>query len=266
VGIQDLLNSYAVVGLDIIGGSNGTIVNNQGFPYKSLISDDNSAGNGQATFSYTPVVTGRYYVVVCNQEYSTKLLGLSSTYSQVMDNDGTPYRTVTIGSQIWTAENCRKTAGNYWFSNNDSDTLLTKGLLYDWDSANANAPSGFRLPTDADWKILEASIGMSAGEVSSSGYRGTKGTALKACDPLWSSYNIGKDTFGFTAVPAGLTNGSGGWWNAADFAMFWAAPYSGSNAYARWIGGEAPGGHNVDINRVTSTNKYQGMSVRYVHN
>lgn len=177
----------------------------------------------------------------------------------VIDTDGIVYPTVKIGSQTWTAENSRKASGTYWYSNNDSSTLLTKGRLYDFASAQANAPTGYHLPTDDDWKTLELSIGMSAGEVASSGLRGNKGVTLKANSALWTSSNNGTNLYGFSALPAGLQ--SGGFWNYNDYAMFWAA-MPGDASGCRWIPGEP--GNDVGINRVLSRSSSEGYSVRYV--
>ena len=49
-----------------------------------------------------------------------------------------------------------------------------------FEIAKANAPEGWRLPTDEDWKKLERAMGMSQGDADAMGFRGTmEGTLLQ---------------------------------------------------------------------------------------
>ena len=47
------------------------------------------------------------------------------------------------------------------------------GNLFSYEEAIANAPEGWRLPTDEDWKKLERTLGMSATEADALGWRGS---------------------------------------------------------------------------------------------
>lgn len=50
--------------------------------------------------------------------------------------------------------------------------LQTFGRLYEYETAIASAPKGWRLPTDEDWQNLERELGMSASEAASDNWRG----------------------------------------------------------------------------------------------
>jgi uncharacterized protein (TIGR02145 family) len=88
---------------------------------------------------------------------------------------------ILFGTQKWSASNVSfvPTLNNtldtdYWTDSSD-------GYLYTWDAAMNVCPSGWRLPSDDDWKVLEGYIGLSlANQESSNNWRGTdEGAALK---------------------------------------------------------------------------------------
>ncbi len=122
----------------------------------------------------------------------------------VTDNDGNVYHTVAIGKQVWMAEDLKTTKyndgtpiplvtdGTAWVNlntpgccwyNNDADTYkATYGALYNWYAVNTGklAPAGWRVASDADWKTLEMSLGMTQTQADSTDYRGTdEGGKLK---------------------------------------------------------------------------------------
>lgn len=158
----------------------------------------------------------------------------------VTDFDGNIYHTVQIGNQLWTVENLRVTKYNdgtdipkvidngawaalttdaYCAYNNDENNVPTYGLLYNWYAVNTGklAPAGWRVPTEADWTILENAV---------VGGSGTAGTKLKAT--LGWNENIsgnGTDDYGFRALPGGSRNDngnfinlgySGNWWSTVE--------------------------------------------------
>jgi uncharacterized protein (TIGR02145 family) len=81
----------------------------------------------------------------------------------VSDYEGNSYATVKIGNQVWTTENLRSTkyndgssiGSNYTFYKDITDKKKW-GALYNFTAAsNAKlAPTGWRVPTEADWDTL----------------------------------------------------------------------------------------------------------------
>jgi uncharacterized protein (TIGR02145 family) len=97
----------------------------------------------------------------------------------VTDVDGNVYHTVTIGSQVWTAENLRTTKFNdgspipcvpdsivwhsltspgycYFRNTSNPDSIRKNGALYNWHCIGTGklAPAGWHVPTNDDWMTL----------------------------------------------------------------------------------------------------------------
>lgn len=97
----------------------------------------------------------------------------------VTDYDGNVYKTFKIGNQVWMAENLK--SKHYsdgtpveWFAyNNDTANVPVYGRLYVWAAAMRSAPgsnsipsrvqgaapSGWHIPSDAEWQILIDNLG-----------------------------------------------------------------------------------------------------------
>jgi uncharacterized protein (TIGR02145 family) len=124
------------------------------------------------------------------------------------------YRTVKIGDQIWMAENLNcNVNGSKCYGNLESNCNIY-GRLYNWATANIVCPSGWHLPTKAEYETLDNAVGGSS----------TAGTKLKAKSG-WNSGGNGTDDYGFSALPGGCGNSdgyfdyvgySGGWWSASE--------------------------------------------------
>jgi uncharacterized protein (TIGR02145 family) len=170
-------------------------------------------------------------------------------------------KTVTIGDQVWMAENLNvdkfrngdpipqaqtaeewQQAGenrqpSWCYYENDPANSKIYGKLYNWYAVSdwrGLAPEGWRVPSDEDWDKLIKLIG--AEEVA--------GGKLKATDTTyWKSPNTGAtNETGFTALPGGnrLSSGYfngigvvGGWWSATEhntnYAWFRYMTYYDSN-------------------------------------
>ena len=132
--------------------------------------------------------------------------------------DGKTYKTVKIGTQVWMAENLSyKTDNGCWAYNDDQSNVSIYGYLYNWETAKQVCPSGWHLPSDAEWTQLTTYLG---GEGVAGGKLKETGTAH------WKSPNTGAtNASGFTAVPAGYRSGSGAfygigydgdWWSSSE--------------------------------------------------
>ena len=86
---------------------------------------------------------------------------LAQTKSSFTDHrDGKVYKTVTIGTQTWMAENLAfKAAGGCWAYNNDPEKVKTYGYLYTWETAKKVCPAGWHLSSKDEWSALVTSLG-----------------------------------------------------------------------------------------------------------
>jgi len=142
------------------------------------------------------------------------------------NRDNQTYKYVKIGDQYWMAENLNYNAGSgSWVYDNNSYYATTYGRLYNWETACDVCPAGWHLPSDAEFTELENYL-------SSNGYNGTEGTALKATAG-WNSGGNGTDNYGFSALPGGgLLNGSNSSFSGLGYYGYWwsSTQYSSSSA------------------------------------
>jgi uncharacterized protein (TIGR02145 family) len=176
------------------------------------------------------------------------------TYGIMTDQCGYTYKTITIGSQTWMAENLRTTKyrnlekirsveDDYTWSilttaswcnyKNDSVYSPVYGRLYNWYAVNDSrsiAPEGWHVPSDAEWQTLILYLDANAdfsGDWAfvsnfASGKLKEKGTSH------WFSPNTGStNETGFTALPGGARDAysafelgyagkSGVWWTSTE--------------------------------------------------
>ena len=176
--------------------------------------------------------------------------------------DDQTYSIVTIGSQIWFAENLNYETADSWWYNDDEANGDVYGRLYTWDAAMIACPGGWYLPSDNEWKILEMYLGMSQSDADGEESRGTdEGIKLKSTSG-WGSSGNGTDEVGFKALPGGyyyhnddsffLIGTLGSWWtNTENIEQNW-------KAWRRFM-------FNIEdgIGR-TKYDKYNGYSVRCI--
>ncbi|MDR0516925.1 MAG: fibrobacter succinogenes major paralogous domain-containing protein [Fibromonadaceae bacterium] len=169
------------------------------------------------------------------------------------ERDEKTYKYVEINGQTWMAENLNFNAdGSRCYGDNtggDSEGKCADyGRLYDWATAmgleaSCNSsdcssqiqpnhqgvcPSGWHIPSGAEWQAL----------VDFAGGDETAGTKLKSASG-WnagSGYIPGTDDHGFSALPGGIGNSDGSFFNAGSDGYWWSASEgSGSGAYLRYM-------------------------------
>jgi uncharacterized protein (TIGR02145 family) len=164
--------------------------------------------------------------------------------------DRKTYKYVTIGKQVWMAENLayKPTSGNYWAYDNSSSNLAKYGYLYDWQTSKNVCPTGWHLPSDTEWTQLTDYVG--GADIA--------GTKMKAKSG-WSSNGNGTDDYGFSALPGGNRYLSGNFYLIGNIGNWWSSSeLDTSSAWARTML------YDYSIVRRPSSNKSWGFSVRCV--
>lgn len=138
--------------------------------------------------------------------------------------DGKVYKTIKIGTQIWMAENLAfKTSTGCRVYGNNNFYISVYGYLYSWESAKNVCPSGWHLPTDAEWTALIAYLG---GE-------DVAGGKLKSTSN-WASPNKGAtNSSGFAALPGGMHGDTDfgpvcEYWGVGEYGIWWGSDGSGN--------------------------------------
>ncbi len=154
--------------------------------------------------------------------------------------DGKVYKTVTIGEQLWMAENLAYlpsvvgpatesyTDPYYYVYGYDGTSVATAkatnnyqtyGVLYNWPAAMASCPQGWHLPSDAEWTQLETYLANNGhnyyGSVGGDNFRGKIAISLASATG-WAysdipgaigntntAYDAYRNKSGFTALPGG---------------------------------------------------------------
>jgi len=171
------------------------------------------------------------------------------------------YETVQIGTQCWTKTNMREPVGEEIVSGNTeypateayrfkvpSRDLAIYGYLYNWKAANMVCPTGWHLPTDAEWTQMENVVSTIPIDPDATGERGDHLGKLAAYDENWDPSSTpntpgytepfdDRNVSGFSARPMGY------YWRGFDaqtrYAQFWTAtenPEDNTKAYDRWMG------------------------------
>jgi len=151
--------------------------------------------------------------------------------------DSKIYKIVTIGTQTWMAENLAFKADSGCWAYNDSISYVAQfGYLYNWKTAKTVCPSGWHLPTEAEWTIL----------ISYLGGNDTAGGKLKSTSNWYGPNTGATNSSGFSALPGGYRDSygrfdpstpvgrsEGNWWSSSEddksYAWGRALSYSYSN-------------------------------------
>ncbi|SMP46641.1 fibrobacter succinogenes major paralogous domain-containing protein [Fibrobacter sp. UWB10] len=164
------------------------------------------------------------------------------------DRDGQTYRIVKIGDQVWMAENLNFETDSSFCYNNEESNCAKYGRLYRWAAAVGKSesecgygktcslpsgniqgvcPSGWHLPSTAEWETLFNAVG-------------------------------GQSTAGgFSALPAGERYDTGDYSYEGYCAKFWSSTEGNSlgASYMYLV-------YNLDDARLYYCSKYYGFSVR----
>ena len=143
----------------------------------------------------------------CIKNYDYDVIATGS----LQDNrDKKKYKTVTIGDQIWMAENLDYNVKGSQCYDNKTTKCKNSERLYTWEQAKEACPSGWHLPSRDEWKIL-------------GNYIDLNGNILKS-KKQWPAKN-GTDEIGFNALPIGSTKKK----DQGKAAYFWTSEEAKNN-------------------------------------
>ena len=140
----------------------------------------------------------------------------NNTLTDLRDNR--VYKTVTVGEQIWMAENMSYETTNSTCYNDTAEYCEKYGRLYTWDTVGI-CPEGWHLPDNTEWEALFTAVGGQS----------VAGTMLKSQSGWIDNSNgsgNGTDSFGFTALPAGYRGDEYEEYNFygdGEYTFFWSA-------------------------------------------
>jgi len=137
----------------------------------------------------------------------------SSTFTD--PRDGKVYKTITIGTQTWTAENLNYATEDSW-----CNQCETYGRLYTLDAAVHACPKGWHLPSDSEWQTLINFLGGDS----------IAGGKMKETDTThWKNPNTGAtNSSGFSALPCGSRSLDGIFLKIGYIGYFWTTTQTNS--------------------------------------
>jgi len=232
------------------------------------IPNDNKEKSQQARYSLAYAIgdiihykgiSGKYIAILTDSPEVSKNYEIE--FVDCTDQDGNYYSVVKIGSQMWMAENLaylpavspssRKadTYPFYYVYGNEgsnvneakaTDYYETYGVLYNWEAAKTACPSGWHLPTDDEWKILENYLGMQVTELNVMFYRGSGDVDKKLKSTTgWhdnsGDNSNGDNSSGFNALPSGRIGSNGGFDDLGYFTSFWSSSEIGTFSLDRYL-------------------------------
>jgi uncharacterized protein (TIGR02145 family) len=195
----------------------------------------------------------------------------------VTDIEGTIYKTVIIGGQIWMAENLKtttyndgtkipvisdatkwaslKTGAYCWYNNDELTYREPYGAIYNGYTINTGnlCPAGWHVPDKEEWQKLR--------DFSGDSIRGG-GKLKEAGTNHWSAPNKGADnSSGFTALPAGIRYFEGTFASVLQYTGMWSSTETGTKD--QWFSSFYFGDATFNISHRT---KNHGFSVRCIKN
>ena len=162
----------------------GTLANGAGVLTYSITGTPTSAGNTSFEIS----LGGKTCTINVTVDDVAQTVGIPGP--NITDSEGNSYKTATIGTQQWMAENLKVSnyndgttipnitdntqwqnnkTGAWAYYNNDVANNTKYGKLYNWyavsSTTNGNkniCPTGWHVPTDAEWTVLTDYLGGSS--------------------------------------------------------------------------------------------------------
>lgn len=242
--------------------------------------EDQKTSNGIGTGYFESTLTGLsphsfYYIRAYVIKDGRVIYGnqVSFTTGEVVtDIDGNIYNTITIGNQVWMAENLWTTRFangdiigttspatlnimNYmdpvyqWAYNGIEKNAAKYGRLYTWYAVTdprGLCPAGWHIPTDEEWTELENYLISNHYNYDGTN-SGNKIALTLASDLSWTfsdgsgtpgntSYSESRNKIGFSALPAGYRDQEGKFVDIGNAACWWSSTEASSyNAYYRYL-------------------------------
>lgn len=234
-------------------------------------------GTGAGIFSSAPSgfqhYTKYYLRAYATNAYTTSYGEQREFTTLVGDVDGNSYNPVVIGTQTWLKENLRTTKYNdgtaipyvtdnsswagltspaYSWYDNDTGYKGVYGALYNYFTVKTGklCPTGWHVPTHAEWTILEDYAG---------GYMVAGGKIKETGTVHWYAPNTdAADIYGFTALPGGWRDGTNGgsvnvtvignWWTSSVYSAddpYWRSLYYDRGSVFIGVGGNPSFGLSV---------------------
>ncbi len=181
-------------------------------------------------------MTIRFYKILVLFTVVFYLVGCTKTET---DQNGNPFKIITIGKQLWMAENLNvdkfrngdpipevrtieewMSAGKmkqpaWCYYNNDPAYEHKYGRLYNWyaiTDPRGLAPEGWSIPDDEDWFELTEYLG--GPELA--------GPKLKSKDG-WNNNQSGTNSSGFNGLPGGYRDNEGKYVGIGEDGMWWSS-------------------------------------------
>ncbi len=199
--------------------------------------------------------------------------GIYTQGNGVSDIDGNNYTSIIINGQEWMQQNLVVTkykngdpiltglsddnwqstsSGAYAIYNNVAANNTLYGKMYNWYAVNDSrglCPTGWHVPSDAEWTTLETNLGGSS----------LAGGKMKFTTGWNSSNSVASNSSGFSALPGGYRASDGTYNSMGIFGYWWSRTEDGSG-YA-WFRLLIYG--NSSVGRYGNDERY-GFSIRCV--
>lgn len=150
----------------------------------------------------------------CNDEGKSE----SAAPKVMTGRDGKIYKTVSIGGQVWMAQNMNTQVPDSWCYEDKETNCEEYGRLYTWEAAMKVCPEGWALPSNEDWETMKAFVETQVGA-------GKAGAALKSRGTTKNEESLpATDKFGFGAQIGGdrvvttfkMIGDAGFYWSSSD--------------------------------------------------